>query len=237
MGGPSDLETRLGVRFRDGGLLRTALTHPSAMDPQKPSPVWQRLEFLGDSVITFSLSDLLFRTFPDSPEGHLATMRARLVSGPSFCQRVAEIGLENDLTVHGAHRPVPPGILEDALEALLGAVYLDQGFEAARGLVERMFTPAIQTLSETDTARSPKNRLQEILVGRGQGTPEYRHDEAQGPDHQKSYTAHVFAGGRLLGSGTQSSKKAAESAAAEAAVALLQTESNPPEPVTVQETP
>ncbi|MBN8215556.1 MAG: ribonuclease III, partial [Spirochaetes bacterium] len=220
MAGGTDLEARLGVRFADPHLLESALTHPSLANESKAAgPGNQRLEFLGDSVLALSVSDHLYRLFPDVTEGRLSSLRAKTVSGPTLMSVAAELGLETRVRVGRGHMgPVTPRVLEDALEAIVGAVYLDQGFEAAHGLVGRLFTPVIEALAREERAGSAKSALQESHLKRGIALPEYRVDAVEGPGHKSVFRVSVWAGETRLGDGRGSSKKAAEEEAAKNAL-------------------
>lgn len=212
------LETRLGYRFDDARLLQRALTHKSFGAQHN-----ERLEFLGDAVLSAAISGLLFAHFGDSAEGDLTRVRAHLVREPTLHGVAIELGLpghmhlsEGEARSGGAQRP---SILADALEALIGAVYLDGGFEPARQLVERLFAPRIaQTAADTFT-RDPKTELQEWLQARRLERPSYRIDETRGRAHEQFFVVRcTLASPPLEVQGEGRSRRAAEQDAARAAL-------------------
>ena len=224
------LEARLGHRFGDRTLLERALTHRSAAGPAASN---ERLEFLGDAVLGLLAAELLYRRFPRAEEGELSRRRAWLVRE----QTLAEVARELDL---GALLRLGPGelrsggfrrdsILADALEALLGAVYLDGGLEAARRVVERLLGERVACQPEPGALKDPKTRLQEWLQARRRPLPTYRVVEVAGAEHARRYTVACEVEGleaATLGEGT--SRRRAEQAAAERALAELErTEEGP----------
>ncbi len=222
----SDLEsfqTRIGYTFCDIALLRLALTHPSAVaDPNGPRDHNQRLEFLGDAVLQLSMSTALYTGHPVSHEGALTKARARLVNETALAGRSQALGLgahlvlsRGELVNGGRERP---SILADAFEALLGAIYLDGGFEAARAFVLREFAEGLADFDSDPASDNPKGELQELLQSRSTVPAEYRLLNADGPDHDRVFECAVWHGGVELGRGTGRSKKAAETAAARAAL-------------------
>jgi ribonuclease III len=225
----SEFQARLGYTFRDEGRLRLALTHPSvAHETGTPSPHNQRLEFLGDAVLQLVLTHELHEKFPEFDEGPLTKARAKLVNRRTLAERARALGL-------GAHLIVSRGeessggrerasTLADAFEALLGAVFLDGGFEAARGFILREFGAAFGKLSVLPIIENPKGELQELLQSRSPEAPEYRVVSATGPDHDRVFECTVHHGGMELARGSGKSKKAAESDAALAALKKLQTQ-------------
>jgi ribonuclease III len=228
----AELQNRLGHPFRDEALLRLALTHPSiAHDANAPLPHNQRLEFLGDSVLGLALSRALYEKFPDADEGALTKSRAKLVNAGSLAAHARELGL-------GAHLILSRGeentggrergsALADAFESVLGAIFLDGGFEAAREFVLRAFAADFSTLTEAGDIENPKGELQELLQARSPQAPEYEFIAASGPDHDRMFECAVRHTGAELARGTGKSKKAAESAAALAALEKLRTEPPP----------
>lgn len=219
----TSLEERLGHRFGRPDLLALALTHRSvsADDPSRADN--ERLEFLGDAVLQLVVTDLLYHDYPDLAEGKLAKTRASVVSRPLL----AEIAYQLDL---GSHLDLAPAeertggrskdsILADALEALIGAVFLDAGFEVARRIVETLFGDQVAERAKRPGVRDYKTRLQEILAQTGQ-RPVYQ-VVGEGPDHERRFSAVVTVEDRILGSGDGSSKKQAEQAAAREAIEAL----------------
>lgn len=214
----------LGVVFRDGGLLVEALTHPSwAAENTAGGPDYQRLEFLGDAVLGAVVSGVLYRRFPEQPEGQLSRMRSRVVSRESLSRISAEAGLgelvrlgRGEIQTEGQRKA---RILTDVLEAVVGALFLDQGHEAATALVERLLGPRIEQVGEEPTRRDAKSVLQERCQALHRETPVYTTTGVRGPPHEAVFTAEVRLGERLLGTGEGRTKQAAQQAAAEAALA------------------
>ncbi len=180
------LAERLGVTLSDPGLLGRALTHRS-----HGTPNYERLEYLGDAVLTFVVAEMLYRSFPDASEGELSRYRATLVSGESLAVIAASLGLgeqlllgEGEMKSGGQRRAT---ILADALEAVFGAVYLDLGLGAARRVAERLFQASIAALPSAADLKDPKTRLQEWLQGRGHPLPAYHVLEVSGEPHDQRF--------------------------------------------------
>jgi ribonuclease III len=222
----SELQARLGCQFRDENLLRLALTHPSiAHESGVATAHNQRLEFLGDAVLQLILTRELYEKFPDSDEGPLTKARARLVNRRSLAERARAIGLGAHLILgrgeetHGGRER--SSTLADAFEALLGALFLDGGFDLARDFILREFGGAFGVMSVLPTIDNPKGELQELLQARSPESPEYHVVSATGPDHDRIFECTVHHGGVELARGSGKSKKAAESDAALAALKKL----------------
>ncbi len=220
-------EKRIGYTFRNRSLLNEALTHPSRQGEDGSATAHnQRLEFLGDSVLGLILSEELFRLHPDAREGELSRQRATLVCGPFVSGLARELGIGERL--HLSRSEVETGgrdrdkSLEDALEALVGAVYLDGGLAAARRVVLGWYRDIPGHLAKAAPADNPKGRLQEEIQAlyAGEG-PLYRVVREDGPSHDPHFEIEVRFRGRTLGSGSGSSKKEAESRAAEGALRAL----------------
>jgi ribonuclease III len=215
----SALEAALGVR-PDPALLERALTHRSFAYENGGLPTNERLEFLGDSVLGLIVTDTLFRGHPDLPEGQLAKLRAAVVN----MRALAGVARQLDLGAYirlgrgeeGTGGRDKASILADTLEAVIGAVYLDQGLKAADALVHRLFDALITRSASLGAGLDWKTSLQELTATEELGVPEY-HVEESGPDHQKSFRAVVSVGGVEYGRGEGRSKKEAEQQAAEAA--------------------
>lgn len=216
------LQARLGHQFSDSGLLRRALTHKSFGAEQN-----ERLEFLGDSVLNLAVSDLLYKQFDRNDEGDLTRVRAHLVRQDTLHKLAVSLQLtevlrmsEGEAKGGGAQRP---SILADALEAVIGAVYLDGGFEAARALVLRLFEPLVlQTTSEV-WRKDAKTALQEWLQGRKLPLPSYRIEATKGKAHAQVFVVVcelVSQGWSVSGEGA--SRRAAEQVAAQKALERLQ---------------
>jgi ribonuclease-3 len=229
--GPEALQLRIGHRFRDPAILERALTHSSWMQDHPEAPGNnQRLEFLGDSVLQLVLTEALFSLFPDDREGELTKRRAILGKGLFLSQLARDIGLDaclrlgaNEESTGGRNRDAA---LEDAFEALIGAVNLDGGFEAARRIVHGIYGDLRGRLSAMEGQANPKGRLQEIVQPEhGNNAVRYELLSTEGADHERQYEVGVFLLDRRLGSGRGSSKKVAEEEAARAALAALASDS------------
>jgi ribonuclease-3 len=218
----ADLEKALGVTV-DAGLLERALTHRSFAYENGGLPHNERLEFLGDAVLGLVVTDALYRDHPDLPEGQLAKLRASVVNMRALASVARSLGPGG----LGAHLRLGRGeettggrdkasILADALEAVLGAIHLDQGPEAAAGVVHRLFDPLMADAARRGAGLDWKTSLQELSASMDLGAPDYVIAET-GPDHQKAFTAIARVHGEALGEGAGSSKKEAEQKAAERA--------------------
>jgi ribonuclease-3 len=222
----TELQQRLGYDFRDENLLRLALTHPSvAHESGTEIQHNQRLEFLGDAVLGLILSRALYEKFPEAEEGPLTKSRAKLVNRKALAEHARRISL-------GAHLVLSRGeetsggrdrdsALADAFEALLGAIFLDGGFDAAREFILREFANDFVALAEISEIENPKGELQELLQAKSADAPEYKSLSATGPDHDRHFECAVFHDGIELARGSGKSKKAAESNAALAALEKL----------------
>jgi ribonuclease-3 len=220
----SALQSRLGHTFADAALLRLALTHPSVTsEAGDRTQSNQRLEFLGDAVLQLSLSHAFYQKFPALDEGPLTQARAKLVNRRALAEHARVLDL-------GAHLILAPGevssggrekpsVLADAFEAVLGAIYLeDGGFAAAREFVAREFSAALAAVDTAPGIANPKGELQERLQSGSGEAPVYELVSATGPDHARSFECRVLHAGAELARGTGPSKKDAESAAAMAAL-------------------
>lgn len=210
--------------FQDDALLQLALTHSSCDLPTGDN---QRLEFLGDAVLDLIIAETLFQRFPQADEGALDRCRASIVNGKSLARVAAAQGLAAHLQVSEAHRQHHPepshAMLEDALEALIGAVYLDGGIGAARQSILHLFGSQIDAIELSSSTQNPKGKLQEWAQKHHEGeVPAYEELPFEGPDHDRRYNAAVFLGGKELGRGSGRSKKTAEAEAAKAALKNLQ---------------
>jgi ribonuclease III len=201
-------------------LLERALMHRSFAYENGGLPTNERLEFLGDSVLGLIVTDTLFRSYPDLPEGHLAKLRAAVVNMRALAGVARGLQLGSYVRLgkgeEGTGGRDKSSILADTLEAVIGAVYLDQGLEAADALVHRLFDPVIARSARLGAGLDWKTSLQELTAAEMLGAPEY-HVEESGPDHQKSFRAFVRIGTQTYGEGEGRSKKEAEQQAAEAA--------------------
>ena len=229
----AELQSRLGHPFRDENLLRLALTHPSvAHEQNNPLPHNQRLEFLGDAVLGLILSRELYEKFPGVDEGALTKSRAKLVNAGSLAGHGRALGLGAHLVLSRGEENTGgrerPSALADAFEALLGAIFLDSGFDAAREFVLREFAADFSTLAEPAGIENPKGELQELLQSRSRTAPEYQLVSASGADHDRDFECAVLHEGAELARGRGKSKKTAESEAAQAALKKLREQKDSP---------
>ncbi len=180
------LKTTLNYRFNDSDLFRQALTHRSARGNSN-----ERLEFLGDAVLGFVVSDVIYRSMPGSSEGDLSRLRASLVKDTSLAERAIEMGLGEHLILGGGERKSGghrrESILADTLEAIFGAVFLDGGFAAASATVVRAFGERIRKFPDIEELRDPKTRLQEWLQARKLGLPDYELVGVSGQPHRQRF--------------------------------------------------
>ncbi len=219
------LEERLGHRFRDATLCETALTHKSWVNESGKRSDNERLEFLGDAVLALVVSDILMNALPEGPEGELSKVRAAIVNEAGLA-RVAEALTLGEWIFLGRGEEQAGGrqkrsILSNALEALIGAVYLDGGFPAAFSVTEQLFRPLLAD-AQVVADRDFKSRLQEMSQARLQLAPTYMVMSQQGPDHDKTFEVAIFLGEREYGRAQGKSKKEAQQNAAAQAIALLE---------------
>lgn len=205
------------VPCQDLELMATALTHPSYAQESNLIANNQRLEFLGDAVLSFVVAEYLYNQYPQQAEGELTKIRARVVCEPALSQVAGQLNLGQYLLLGkgeeksgGRNRP---SILADAVEAVIGAVYLDQGYAAARDFILAHLEEAIQK-SEAGDHYDYKSRLQELVQGKSRDNVSYSILEETGPAHDRSFVAGVFYQDRLLATGTGHSKKEAQQNAA-----------------------
>jgi ribonuclease-3 len=220
-----DFQQHLGHAFADPALLRLALTHASfGHEKRQRTPDNQRLEFLGDAVLQLTVTVELYQRFPELPEGRLTVLRARLVNRYHLQSLAQELGLGDHLILgrgeensQGRQRG---SILADAMEAVIGAVFAEAGWEISRAIILRLLEPSLATLvMESDAIEAnPKGSLQEKLQAEGEPPPMYRCISETGPPHARIYEVVVEWQGRELGRGQGASKKEAETRAAQEAL-------------------
>jgi len=218
------LDDVLGVRFEDPSIRAAALTHRSYAFEQELGVNNERLEFLGDAVLGLVVTDVAYNDFPDMPEGELAKLRAAIVNMSALADVARDLGL-GDFILLGKGEEMSGGrdkasILADALEAILGALYLDRGLGVARAFIERLFSPRMVAYVRGEGERDYKTILQELASADLHAMPEYKISD-EGPDHEKEFTATVFLAGKAWGSGMGRSKKEAEQQAAHEAYLKL----------------
>ena len=223
-----EFQQRLGHSFADPALLRQAMTHASfGHEKRQRLPDNQRLEFLGDAVLQLVVTNELYQRFPELPEGQLTVLRARLVNRHHLQALAQELGLGEHLILgrgeensQGRQRG---SILADAMEAIIGAVFAEAGWDVTRSIIVRLIEPSLADIGDESDALSanPKGSLQEKLQADGDHPPIYRCFSETGPAHARVYEVVVEWQGRELGRGQGASKKEAETRAAQAALATL----------------
>ncbi len=220
-----ELEGKLNYKFKNLDLLKNALTHSSfANEEHCRFGSNERLEFLGDSVLSIIVSEYIYKNFKDLPEGELTKLRASLVCEKALCSfsRTLELGKylylgKGESHNHGEQRP---SILADAFEAVLAAIYLDGGFEPAKKHVLRFITDEIKS-RDVDSFRDYKTMLQEVIQKNPEERLVYILTDETGPDHDKRFTVEVHLNSNVIGSGVGKSKKQAEQEAARQALLLM----------------
>ncbi len=221
------LATRLGLDFRDPALLEQALVHSSFVNehPESSLPSNERLEFLGDAVISLVFSEALWIGHPDEPEGSLTTRRAVIVSTRGLARIAARLDLGSALQMgQGAERSGERrrgSVLAASLEALVAAIYLDQGLPTVRDLLHEWAAPELDAPPGSLAAKPVKSRLQELSIATTGKAPVYTLVSAEGPDHSKHYVVAVSVADQHLGSGEGHSRREAETEAARSALERL----------------
>lgn len=222
------LEKKIGVIFKNSDLLKEALTHRSYLNenPRWNLPHNERLEFLGDAVLELATSNHLFKSFPGSPEGELTVYRAALVNYQSLAEVASDMSLDDYvLTSKGERKDQPKAmevILANAMEAVIGAIYLDQGYDAAEKFISENVLVKLPEILESKSYKDPKSELQEIVQEKFRVTPSYQVLAEFGPAHEKEFTVGVYFGKDLPeAEGTGTSKQEAEVEAAKNALAKL----------------
>lgn len=222
-----ELEKSLKINFKDKDLLKTAFTHRSYLNEHTQEKLShnERLEFLGDSVLGFVVSEHLFKEYPDHPEGDLTNFRSSLVNARSLAEVARNLNLGNYLLLSkgeeatgGRERQY---LLANTFEALLGAIYLDQGIEPARRLIHSSVIPMLKDIISKKLYKDFKSGFQEIAQEKHGLTPTYKVLEEVGPDHNRTFKVGVYLGEKEIANGVGKSKQQAEQAAAEAALANL----------------
>ena len=208
------LKRALGYEFADSRLLERALTHRSAAGDNN-----ERLEFLGDAVLDFVISEIVFRSHANAREGDLSRLRSWLVKDTSLAEVASGLGLGEHLILGSGERKTGgnrrESILADALEAIFGAVYLDAGIDAARAVIERAFGERLEHLPDVEELRDPKTRLQEWMQARGLGLPEYDLVNVSGKAHRQLFEVQCSVeDGRHVTNGSGSTRRNAEQEAA-----------------------
>ena len=209
--------------------MQLALTHRSFCNENglDASQSYERLEFLGDAVLELIISDHLYRQFPDADEGQLTKGRTSLVRGEVLARVARRLGLGDRLLVgrgvEASGGRDQDSVLAAVLEAIVAAIYLDQGMEPAREFIAKHMSPElVEIVQGGPPPENPKSRLQEFLQGQGQSTPQYRHIHREGPDHNPVFTVEAIVDDEVIGTGRGGKKSEAERAAAAAALQSLQ---------------
>ena len=219
---------KLGVTFKDAEILLTAFTHRSYLNEHRKTVKEhnERLEFLGDAVLELVVTEYLYCNFKE-PEGILTNWRSSLVRTESISDAAKRFEFEPLLRLsRGEKRGTDRAraqILANAYEAVVGALYLDQGYEAAKAFIEKSLLVTFQNILKTGTWVDPKSQLQELAQSKDGFTPEYRVLEEEGPDHDKTFKVGVFINGQLRGSGTGPSKQIGQQKSAEEALEYYKT--------------
>ena len=224
---PSDLEAALGIAFDDKSLLTRALTHRSLVNenPQSPDTDNERLEFLGDAVLDFVTGEYLYQRFPEMREGALTSLRSALVKRETLARFAQEINLGDYMLISkgeraaGGHQRV--ALLAGAFEALIGALYLDQGLAGVRAFWHRFTDPYLERIVQDRLDKDAKSMLQELSQGAFQTKPHYQIVSQEGPDHAKEFVVEVHIGEQVLGVGRGNTKQRAEQEAARQALDKL----------------
>ena len=216
-------ENIIGRRFNDRELLRRALTHPSAVEGTDAESFYERLEFLGDSILGFIIAEETFRRFPSMREGGMTRIKVSLVAGSVLSNVARDLGLLDTLIVGRSERGTGGrglnSALENTYEALTAAIYLDGGLDDARSWVLRTLGPLI-TEGVASTPENPKSQLQELVQASGE-TAVYHTVAAEGPPHARTFSVTVDVAGATLGEGSGRTKREAEAAAAFEALEVL----------------
>lgn len=221
-----DLEKLLGYKFRRRDLLANALMHRSyRFENRDVTEDNQRMEFLGDAVLGLVVADHLYRLHGREDEGTLTDLRSRLTSGKALAVLARQVSLGDHMKLgrgeeQGGGRS-REALLADAFEAVLGAAYLDGGLKAADKIISKLVLPIVGGMEIEDWAENPKGKLQDLAQRRHGRGPEYSTVSEEGPAHQKTFVVEAVVGGRALGRGTGSSRRAAETMAAAEAVRYL----------------
>jgi ribonuclease-3 len=223
----ASLAGRLGLDLRDPSLLQQALVHSSYLHehPEAAPTHNERLEFLGDSVVNLAISQAVYLNHPDDDEGLLSARRAVIVSTAGLARLAARISLGDELLLgegeasRGGRRR--PSLLASAFEAVCGALYLELGYPATRDWLLALAAPELERITSVTSLKSPKSRLQERTQQTTGERPQYRVVEASGPDHERTFRIEVAVNGRAVGWGVGPSRRVAETAAAEQALATL----------------
>lgn len=219
-----DIQQTIGIRFTDQNLLKAAFVHRSYLNEARAvKESNERLEFLGDSVLSFLTSHFLYITYPDYPEGTLTNIRSSLVKTTSLAEAAKKLKLGALLFLSRGEEDsggrTNSSLLADTFEALLGAIFLDQGIEIAKEFLRTHLFPKVDEVVKNKSYIDYKSLLQEIIQSETRISPTYKVTQSRGPDHAKTFWVDALADGKVLGSGTGKSKQEAEQHAAANALA------------------
>ncbi len=220
------VETKLNVKFKDSNFLFVALTHRSYLNEHRDTPEHnERLEFLGDAVLELIITDILYHLMPQTTEGKMTSIRAALVRKENLVKAAETLSLGEHLYLSKGEEQTGGRansyILANTVEAIIGALYLDQGLESCRTFIESFILPSFNNIMSEHLYRDAKSYLQELSQDRLKLTPTYQILQEEGPDHQKIFTAGVYFDEEQQGTGSGNSKRAAELQAAEDALQKL----------------
>ncbi len=226
-----EFEKKIGVEFKDKDLLLLALTHRSYVNEHKDTDSHnERLEFLGDAVLELITSDYLFSTYPERTEGDLTSFRAALVRTESLADTAQEIGVGENIRLSKGEEDTGGRsknyLLANALEAIIGAIYLDSGYEVARDFVHTHLLKKIDHIVENRLDIDSKTKIQEVTQSKYKVTPSYEVIEEEGPDHDKRFTVVVKINGKEIGKGFGTSKQKAEEDAAKSGIEYIENDNN-----------
>lgn len=221
------LESLIGFVFNNEDLLKEALTHRSYLNenPSWPHSHNERLEYLGDAVLELAVTEVIFHKFPSYQEGQLTLLRAALVNYQFLAKAAHEIGLQHYLYLSRGESKdssrAKEVILANCIEALIGAMYLDQGFEATKDFVKKFITPKADEVLASGDYKDAKSLLQEMMQEKKKVTPIYRVLDESGPDHKKTFRVGVFVGSEKIAEGEGYSKQEAEISSAKNALEVI----------------
>lgn len=218
-----EFEKKIGLEFKDKNLIELAFTHRSYVNENrdKVKEHNERIEFLGDAVLELVVTEMLYDKFPEMKEGEMTTIRSALVNTDSLSKQAAKLGMEDYLKMSKGEKASEKGrwhILANTFESVIGAIYLDFGYDSAKRFLEINLFPYLNEVLDKNLHRDPKSFFQEMAQEKNGITPEYKTVEAIGPEHDKEYVAAAYIGDELVAKGKGSSKKNAEIDAAKNAL-------------------
>ncbi|MBP8590869.1 ribonuclease III [Candidatus Shapirobacteria bacterium] len=224
---PSEIEKTIGIIFKDKNWLKKAFTHRSYLNEERGGERVsnERLEFLGDAILEFWISEKLFNLFPDYPEGKLTNFRSRLVCTPSLAKISRRLNLGNFLLLSRGEEKENgrenPSLLANTFEALVGAIYQDQGLKKTAAFLEKQLKKEIKKTARQSLLKDYKSYLQEIIQEKEKITPSYKLLKSSGPAHKRKFVFAAMAGGKKIGEGRGASKQEAQQKAAQQALEKL----------------